>query len=261
MVGCFAWLSSASSVKPDVLIIGAVGALGAAEALREFVGARIGALRARGRATISYSASAQSAPPLAATLRLREAEKAHSWLTVDGYFGPESARALQVLLTRNGMNTGKIDGVFGTKSKRAFQEFLRGRGYDVGKIDGFFGPRSVMALQSWLRDSGFSPKGPGGGTIDGIWGAVTTRSLQQTLNTELGKSSPSSRSTTASSSTVTSPGSPITPQGTEKMRRTNSGRATLNSLDFVKDAETPKTVVRRTKSLRGSKEVIAAGAA
>jgi hypothetical protein len=32
-------------------------------------------------------------------------------------------------------------------------------------------------------------------------------------------------------------------------------------LDFVKDAETPKTVVRRTKSLRGSKEVIAAGAA
>merc|ERR1719387_2464948 len=186
-LACFAYLSSVTHVgwtPPDVLIIGIVGAIGAVEAIRECVMSRF---RAR---QPEIQATAQSAPTLAALERSREAEKAHTWLTVDGYFGPESIRSIQVFLTRNGMNAGKIDGVFGTKTKRAFQEFLRGRGYDVGKIDGFMGPRSVMALQVWLKDSGFAPTGPKGNTVDGIWGAFTTRSLQQTLNNELGASIP-----------------------------------------------------------------------
>ena len=83
--------------------------------------------------------------------RFQEAARAQRAIAVDGQFGPESVRALQVLLTRKGLNPGKIDGIFGTKAKRAFQEFLRGCGYVVGKIDGFFGPRSVMALQSWVN--------------------------------------------------------------------------------------------------------------
>jgi hypothetical protein len=245
-----------------VLILGAVAALGAAEAIRESVRARFGNRRAT---TISFATSPESAPPLAALARSREAEKAHTWLSVDGYFGPESARALQVLLTRSGLNTGKIDGIFGTKTKRAMQEFLRGRGYDVGKIDGFFGPRSVMALQVWLRDSGFSPKGPKGGTIDGIWGPVTTRSLQQTLNMELGSSSP--KRSGAASTAEASPKSAVPRRSsTAAVRDALEGktvvkRGTLSSVGFIQGEELVSPKPRRTLSERRSKEIAAAGAA
>jgi len=237
-----------SHLKPDVLIIGAVAGLGAAEAVRETVQARLGR---RGRA-ISYAASAQSAPPLAGLSRLKEAEKAHTWLAVDGNFGPKTISALQVFLTRKGMNTGKIDGVFGTKTKRALQEFLRGSGYDVGKIDGFFGPRSVMALQSWIKQTGYSPKGPSGNTIDGIFGPFTTRSLQQTLNTELAAPSPGGVKRTASSSSVSAEvmmtprrgGEPASPSS---ITRSNS----LRTMGFLQEGEkkeprTTLTTPRRT---------------
>jgi hypothetical protein len=246
MAECFAWLSSLSHLKPDVLIIGAVAGLGAAEAVRETVQARLG----RRQRAISYAASAQSAPPLAGLSRLKEAEKAHTWLAVDGNFGPKTTSALQVFLTRKGMNTGKIDGVFGTKTKRALQEFLRGSGYDVGKIDGFFGPRSVMALQSWIKQTGYSPKGPSGNTIDGIFGPFTTRSLQQTLNTELAAPSPGGVKRTASSSSFSAevkrePNSP------SSITRHHSSSNSLRNMGFLQEGEKkePRTTLltpRRT---------------
>jgi peptidoglycan hydrolase-like protein with peptidoglycan-binding domain len=138
-------------------------------------------------------------PELVAATRAQAALQAQRRLQVDGNFGSETARALQVFLTRKGLNPGKIDGVFGTKAKRALQEFLRARGHEVGKVDAFFGPRSVMALQRWLRDGAASPQASGRLNVDGIWGNVTSRSLQQALNAELGASSTTSTSTSASS--------------------------------------------------------------
>jgi peptidoglycan hydrolase-like protein with peptidoglycan-binding domain len=161
-------------------------------------------------------------------------------------------------LTRNGFNTGKIDGIFGTKTKRAMQEFLRKSGHDVGKIDGFFGPRSVMALQVWMGSIGFSPKGPRGNTADGIWGPFTTRALQQTLNAELGASSPkrtlSLASTTAATPVVRSPNSP-------GMIKTSS-RGTLSSMGFdTQEGEKESMKPRRSLSERRSKQTAAASAA
>jgi hypothetical protein len=194
---------------------------------------------------VSPALSSESAPELVAIARSQEAFQTQRWLAVDGKFGPESARALQVFLTRKSMNPGKIDGVFGSKAKRAFQEFLRVRGYDVGKIDGFFGPRSVMALQAWVKESGFSPKGPGGKAIDGIWGAVTTRALQQTLNMELGASSPSNAGVK-----LAEPANFV---------RSSSSSGTLNSLGLNLKEDEPKA--RRTMSQRRSRQSTAASAA
>jgi peptidoglycan hydrolase-like protein with peptidoglycan-binding domain len=245
-MACFAYLSTVAHIgwtPPDLLIIGVVGALGALEAVRECASR----LRSRWRPEIQmpYGARAQSAPTLASMQRSREAEKAYAWLAVDGQFGPESVRALQVLLTRNGMNAGKIDGVFGTKTKRAFQEFLRWRGYDVGKIDGFMGPRSVKALQVWLKDFGFSPTGPKGNPTDGIWGPFTTRSLQQTLNKELGASYPKRSLPTITAAAAAA--DPIVKSASSgALSRVNS-RGTLSSLGFLQDeCEREKGTPRRT---------------
>lgn len=240
---CFAYLSTVTHIgwtPPDLLVIGFVGALGAWEAVRA------GLSRARWRPEqIEAFPKSQGAAsqPLAARERAREAEKAQAWLAVDGQFGPNSVRALQVLLTRNGMNTGKIDGYFGTKTKRAFQEFLLWRGYDVGKIDGFMGPRSVMALQVWLTDFGFEPRGPKGNTVDGIWGPITTRSLQQTLNMELGASYPRRSLPTVAAAADTM-------MARSSSRSSMDGSGTLTPLGFSKqEREMEKAKPRRTVRL------------
>jgi len=168
-------------------VVGLVAALTVAEALRDKLRQVRGGRPLRTQ-PVSYGSSTGSAPDLVGRARFQEAARAQRAIAVDGQFGPESVRALQVLLTRKGLNPGKIDGIFGTKAKRAFQEFLRGCGYVVGKIDGFFGPRSVMALQSWVKE--ISPTGNSGVTIDGIFGPCTTRALQQALNAELGAKTP-----------------------------------------------------------------------
>jgi peptidoglycan hydrolase-like protein with peptidoglycan-binding domain len=129
--------------------------------------------------------------------RANEAMKVQSQVLVDGNFGPETTRALQVYLTRQGLNAGAIDGYFGPKVKKAFQEFLRRSGYNVGKLDSDFAVKSVRALQTWVKDNGFSPKGHAA-EIDGLWGPFTTRALQRTLNAELGKSSPKRSASTQS---------------------------------------------------------------
>jgi peptidoglycan hydrolase-like protein with peptidoglycan-binding domain len=234
MAECFAWVKGVTStlkgvkayfhVDSDALVTGAVVALGFSEAIRERLRRANGGIPRRISSAVSYASSAESAPELVALARSQEAFQAQRSLAVDGNFGPESARAIQVFLTRKGMNPGKIDGVFGTKAKRAFQDFLRGRGYDVGKIDGFFGPRSVMALQRWVRERGFSPKEEKPPEIDGIWGPHTTRALQQTLNTALGASRPTlSTSPKASGSGNRSEDAP-SPAESRKPRRTASER-------------------------------------
>merc|ERR1719159_748367 len=186
MTACFAWVSAATGVHytSELAVVGLVAALTVAEALRDKLRQVRGGRPLRTQ-PVSYGSSTGSAPDLVGRARFQEAARTQRAIAVDGQFGPESVRALQVLLTRTGLNPGKIDGIFGTKAKRAFQEFLRGCGYAVGKIDGFFGPRSVMALQGWVKESGFSPTGPTGVTIDGIWGPCTTRALQKALNAEL----------------------------------------------------------------------------
>jgi hypothetical protein len=107
-------------------------------------------------------------------------------LLYDGYFGPETAKQVQLCLRVHGLYTGLIDGSFGPMSKRGFQRYLANLGYYSGYIDGYFGPMSVSALQQHLRDVGtYWKAGYGWCDIDGSWGPLTTIGLQRAINGNL----------------------------------------------------------------------------
>ena len=133
-------------VNSDALVMGAVVALGAAEAIHQRVRRASGGIPRRLSTAVSYSSSVESVPELVAIGRSQEAFQAQQALVVDGNVGAGGGGGIQVFRTGKGMTPGKVEGVFGAKAKRACEAVLCGRGYDVGKIDGFFGPRSVMAL-------------------------------------------------------------------------------------------------------------------
>lgn len=80
-------------------------------------------------------------------------------LAVDGNFGPQTVRRLQVRLSV------KADGSFGPQTKKALQREL------AVPQDGNIGPITVRALQRRI-----------GAVVDARWGPQTTRALQRSLN-------------------------------------------------------------------------------
>jgi peptidoglycan hydrolase-like protein with peptidoglycan-binding domain len=104
-------------------------------------------------------------------------------LLYDGYFGPATAKQVQLCLRAHGLYSGLVDGDFGPMTKRAFQRYLANLGYYSGLIDGDFGPMSVRALQSYLIDRGtYWDAGYGWCDVDGDWGSLTTIGLQRAIN-------------------------------------------------------------------------------
>lgn len=100
-------------------------------------------------------------------------------LLVDGIFGTVTCKALQTRLHALGYYNGLIDGVFGPMTAKALQAYLAKLGYYKMAIDGSFGHFSTIALQNHLRRIGYYTTAY---IIDGVWGKVTTKGLQQALN-------------------------------------------------------------------------------
>lgn len=100
-------------------------------------------------------------------------------LEVDGYWGPVTTRALQVLMAAITRYGGDIDGDFGPLSVMAVQAWLTGFGWYKGLRDGVFGPLTKKALQSFLRHKGLYA-----GTIDGDFGPLSVKALQRYLNSQ-----------------------------------------------------------------------------
>ena len=100
-------------------------------------------------------------------------------LLVDGIFGTVTCKALQTRLHALGYYNGIIDGVFGPMTAKALQAYLAKLGYYKMAIDGSFGHFSTIALQNHLRRIGYYTTAY---IIDGVWGKVTTKGLQQALN-------------------------------------------------------------------------------
>lgn len=95
----------------------------------------------------------------------------YTMLAVDGSFGNESTRALQWTLNHTGAHPQlACDGNFGPISKRALQARLNAVAGPVA-IDGDIGPQTVRSLQRHV-----------GASQDGVWGAMTTRALQEKMN-------------------------------------------------------------------------------
>lgn len=108
-----------------------------------------------------------------------EQAKSDAGLLVDGVFGPVTCRALQTRLKALGYYNGLIDGDFGPVTAKALQRYLAKLGYYKMAIDGSFGHFSTIALQNHLRRIGYYTTAY---IIDGVWGKVTTKGLQQALN-------------------------------------------------------------------------------
>lgn len=100
-------------------------------------------------------------------------------LLVDGIFGTVTCKALQTRLHALGYYNGLIDGSFGPMTAKALQRYLAKLGYYTMAIDGSFGHFSTIALQNWLRNLGYYTTAY---IVDGVWGKVTTKGLQQALN-------------------------------------------------------------------------------
>lgn len=108
-----------------------------------------------------------------------EAKQVAAKLLVDGVFGKVTVKRLQKALRDKGYYDGVIDGVFGPMTAKALQRYLAKLGYYTMAIDGSFGHFSTIALQNWLRNLGYYTTAY---IIDGVWGKVTTKCLQQALN-------------------------------------------------------------------------------
>ena len=100
-------------------------------------------------------------------------------LLVDGVRGKLTVSRLQEALRDKGVYSAHVDGVFGVKTATALQAYLAKLGYYTRAVDGDFGYYSVVALQNWLRHLGYYTTAY---LIDGDWGKVTTKCLQQALN-------------------------------------------------------------------------------
>lgn len=100
-------------------------------------------------------------------------------LLVDGVRGKLTVTRLQESLRDKGYYDRAIDGDFGRYTATALQAYLAKLGYYTRAVDGDFGYYSVVALQNWLRHLGYYTTAY---LIDGDWGKVTTKCLQQALN-------------------------------------------------------------------------------
>lgn len=113
---------------------------------------------------IDYSGASTPPPPPAAPAP-------GGGLAVDGDFGPNTIKALQVRLNNTGANPRLgVDGDFGPSSKKALQARLNHVAGPVG-VDGDVGPQTIKALQRHV-----------GVAQDGEWGPNTTMGLQRKLN-------------------------------------------------------------------------------
>jgi len=106
----------------------------------------------------------------------RVAKEPGATLAVDGYFGKESIKALQMLLVKENISTGPVDGRLGCRTKKGVQQLLAAAGYEVGGRLGCCS-KTTKALQQWVRDRGGDP-----GPVDGRWGRKTSAALQAVLN-------------------------------------------------------------------------------
>lgn len=109
----------------------------------------------------------------------KEQQQVATKLLVDGVFGKVTVTRLQEALRDKGYYGGIIDGVFGPVTAKALQRYLAKLGYYKMAIDGSFGHFSTIALQNHLRRIGYYTTAY---IIDGVWGKVTTKGLQQALN-------------------------------------------------------------------------------
>lgn len=109
----------------------------------------------------------------------KEKQRVAAKLLVDGVFGKVTVKRLQEALRDKGYYDGVIDGVFGPMTAKALQRYLAKLGYYKMAVDGSFGHFSTIALQNWLRNLGYYTTAY---IVDGVWGKVTTKCLQQALN-------------------------------------------------------------------------------
>lgn len=101
-------------------------------------------------------------------------------LVIDGYFGYNSIACLQVALKKLGLYTMDIDGILGRGTVKALQK-------KVGVTqDGSWGPATSRAVQKLV-----------GAKVDGAFGPSSTKKLQEWINKQNGKTSTSTKSTTA----------------------------------------------------------------